>query len=78
MNMRYTGIRRELDNMGRLTVPIPLMKDMDLEKGSAFDIYVSADLTSIILKRLLPADLEYCKTCGRVTHHVYVDKGAKT
>jgi len=57
--MNATGIVRNLDNLGRIVLPIELRRTLDISAGDALEIYV--DGASIILRKYQPA----CIFCGK-------------
>ncbi|MBE5951050.1 MAG: AbrB/MazE/SpoVT family DNA-binding domain-containing protein [Lachnospiraceae bacterium] len=52
--MKNTGIVRRLDELGRITLPIELRRNLDLSEKDPVEIYVSEDM--IILKKFEPVD----------------------
>ena len=65
--IKNTGIVRKLDELGRITLPIELRRNLDISEKDPVEIYVSEDM--IILKKFAPADtftgstedlVEYC------------------
>lgn len=52
--IKNTGIVRRLDELGRITLPIELRRNLDLEEKDPVEIYVSEDM--IILKKFEPVD----------------------
>ncbi len=55
---KATGIVRQLDYMGRVTLPIELRRTFDISEKDSLEIYVEND--SIILKKYDPT----CVFCG--------------
>ncbi|MBC7958345.1 MAG: AbrB/MazE/SpoVT family DNA-binding domain-containing protein [Vallitaleaceae bacterium] len=53
--MKYTGIVRKLDVLGRITLPSELRKLFSIEISDAVEIFV--DDEHIILKKYQPADI---------------------
>ncbi len=53
--MKATGIVRNLDNLGRVTLPIELRRNLNLDIKDAVEIFVEDD--KIILKKYEPSDL---------------------
>lgn len=53
--MKATGIVRKLDNLGRVTLPIELRRNMDLDIKDPVEIFVDGD--RIVLKKYEPADI---------------------
>ena len=55
---KSTGIVRQVDYMGRVTLPIELRRIFDIAEKDALEIYVDGD--SIVLKKYDPT----CIFCG--------------
>lgn len=53
--MKTTGIVRNLDNLGRVTLPIELRRNLNLNIKDPVEIFVEGD--SIILKKYSPCDI---------------------
>ena len=53
--MRSTGIVRKLDELGRITLPIELRRNLDIEDRGALEIFFDDD--TIILRKYNPADV---------------------
>ena len=58
--MKYTGIVRRIDDLGRVVLPVELRRTLDLENGDSLEIFVEDD--RVILKKYQPA----CIFCGGV------------
>ncbi len=56
--MKALGIVRKLDDLGRIVLPIELRRTLELEVGSAVEIYTEND--SIVLRKYQPS----CLFCG--------------
>ena len=52
--VKNTGIVRRLDELGRITLPIELRRNLDIGEKDPVEIYVSEDM--IILKKHAPSD----------------------
>ena len=52
--MKTTGIVRNLDNLGRVTLPIELRRNLDLDIKDPVEIFVEGD--TIMLKEYAPCD----------------------
>ena len=52
--IKNTGIVRRLDELGRITLPIELRRNLDIGEKDPIEIYVSED--TIILKKFAPVD----------------------
>lgn len=53
--MKATGIVRNLDNLGRVTLPIELRRNLDIDIKDPVEIFVDED--KIILKKYEPSDI---------------------
>ena len=53
--MKATGIIRNLDNLGRVTLPIELRRNLNLDIKDPVEIFVEDD--KIILKKYEPSDV---------------------
>lgn len=53
--MKATGIVRNLDNLGRVTLPIELRRNLNLDIKDPVEIFVEED--SIILRKYEPSDV---------------------
>ncbi len=56
--MKSTGIVRQLDNLGRVVLPIELRRTLDIGMKDMLEVFVEGD--SIILKKYQPG----CVFCG--------------
>jgi len=57
--MKYTGIIRPIDNLGRITLPMEIRKVRNIKEGDPLEIYVDND--TICLK---PVPKKSCIICG--------------
>lgn len=53
--MKATGIVRNLDTLGRVTLPIELRRNLNIDIKDPVEIFVDGD--SIVLKKYEPADI---------------------
>lgn len=53
--MKSTGIVRKLDELGRITLPIELRRNLDVKDRDPLEMFV--DQETIILKKYSPADV---------------------
>lgn len=53
--MKATGIVRNLDNLGRITLPIELRRNLNLDIKDPVEIFVEEN--TIILKKYEPSDI---------------------
>lgn len=53
--MKETGIVRNLDNLGRVTLPIELRRNLNLDIKDPVEIFVEDD--RIVLKKYEPTDI---------------------
>lgn len=60
--MKSTGIVRKIDDLGRVTLPIELRRNLNLELKDPVQIFVEGDL--IILEKYEPA----CVFCGEAAN----------
>lgn len=60
--MKATGIVRKIDDLGRVTLPIELRRNLNLELKDPVEIFIEGDL--IILKKYEPA----CVFCGEAAN----------
>ncbi len=59
--MKYTGIVRRIDDLGRIVLPVELRRGLELDNGDSLEIFVEDN--TIILKKYQPA----CIFCGNVS-----------
>lgn len=57
--MKATGIVRQVDELGRVVLPIELRRTLDIKHKDALEIFI--DGTQIVLRKYEPA----CIFCGR-------------
>ncbi|MBE7046296.1 MAG: AbrB/MazE/SpoVT family DNA-binding domain-containing protein [Ruminococcaceae bacterium] len=67
--LKSTGIVRKLDELGRITLPIELRKNLNIKEKDGLEIFVEAD--TIILKKYEPSCI-FCGNARNVT--AYKDK----
>ena len=67
--LKSTGIVRKLDELGRITLPIELRKNLNIKEKDGLEIFVEAD--TIILRKYEPSCI-FCGNARNVT--VYKDK----
>ncbi len=65
--VKNTGIVRKLDELGRITLPIELRRNLDISEKDPVEIYVSEDM--IILKKHCPTDTFTGATEELVEYH---------
>lgn len=63
--MKSTGIVRNVDELGRIVLPIELRRTMNIEVKDALEIYVDGD--QIVLKKYEPS----CIFCGNAKDIVH-------
>ena len=61
--MKSTGIVRQVDELGRIVLPIELRRTLDINERDALEIYV--DTNQIILKKYEPACI-FCNNASDV------------
>ncbi|WP_143316885.1 AbrB/MazE/SpoVT family DNA-binding domain-containing protein [Clostridium sp. HBUAS56017] len=59
--MKSTGVVRNLDQLGRIVLPIELRRNFELKEGDSLEIYTEGE--TIILKKYEPA----CVFCGEAS-----------
>ena len=64
MNMKSTGIVRKLDELGRITLPIELRRNLNISERDPLEIFVDDD--KIILSKYAPACI-FCNELDNVT-----------
>jgi transcriptional pleiotropic regulator of transition state genes len=76
--MKYTGIVRKVDELGRIVLPIELRRTLDIAERDALEIYV--DGSSIVLRKYLPSCV-FCDSAedvvsfdGKMICHCCLDK----
>lgn len=55
---KSTGIKREIDKLGRIVLPIELRRSLEIESGDAVEIFVEDN--KVILQKYMPS----CIFCG--------------
>ncbi len=63
--MKSTGIVRQVDNLGRIVIPIELRRTLDICIKDSLEIYVEDD--QIILKKYSPA-CSFCNNASDIIH----------
>ena len=64
--MKSTGIIRKIDNLGRVTLPIELRRNLDVDCGDPLEIYTEG--SSIVLKKYEPACI-FCGSSKKITQY---------
>ncbi len=67
--MKFTGIVRKIDELGRIVLPKELRNTLNIDHKDAMEIYVEED--SIIIKKYEPSCI-FCGNAGNVVN--YLDK----
>ena len=62
--MKSTGIVRKVDELGRIVLPIEMLRTLDIAEKDALEIYVEG--SSVILKKYKPSCI-FCDTAKDVT-----------
>lgn len=62
--VKSTGIVRQVDELGRIVIPIELRRNLDIDKKDNLEIYVEDD--HIILKKYSPA-CSFCANASEIT-----------
>lgn len=58
--MKAVGIVRKLDPLGRITLPIEVRRNLDIQEEDPLEVFTEGD--TIVLKKYAPA----CIFCGEV------------
>lgn len=66
--MKYLGIARRVDDLGRIVLPIELRRQFGIEAGDALDIAVDPELRAIILRKP-QADCVFCGSQESLRDH---------
>ena len=64
--MKFTGITRQVDTLGRVVLPKELRRNLGLDVNDAMEIYVDGD--SIILKKH-QSECIFCGNHKKLTHY---------
>lgn len=62
--MKSTGIVRKLDALGRIVIPIELLRVMDIQEGEALEFYYDLTRKQIMMKAYLGTACLFCKSAG--------------
>ena len=65
--MKFTGIVRNIDELGRIVLPKELRKTLNIAHKDAMEIYVEED--SIIIKKYEPSCI-FCGNAGDVVNYL--------
>lgn len=69
--MKATGVVRKIDDLGRITLPIELRRNLEINIGDPVEIFVEGN--SILLKKYVPG----CSCCKEVTSELKEVDGIK-
>lgn len=58
--MRATGITRNVDDLGRVVIPVELRRNLDLSEGTPIEIFT--DGNSIVLRKYQPVNESKLRT----------------
>lgn len=61
--VKSTGIVRQVDELGRVVIPIELRRNLNIDKRDSMEIFVSED--QIILKKYSPSCI-FCSNAGNI------------
>lgn len=53
--MKFTGIVRRIDDLGRIVIPRDLRKSLKIKEGDAFELFIDNE-GNIILKKYMPSE----------------------
>ncbi|HEX3076846.1 MAG TPA: AbrB/MazE/SpoVT family DNA-binding domain-containing protein [Lachnospiraceae bacterium] len=76
--MKAIGITRKIDDLGRITLPIELRRNLDINIGDPIEIYVEQD--RIVLQKYHAKNVCKCGSHERLTElhgQVYCEKCLK-
>ena len=65
--MKSTGIVRNVDELGRIVLPIELRRTLDIAERDELEIYLDDD--KVVLKKYEPSCIFCGSSCGLVTYH---------
>ncbi len=68
--MKNTGITRKVDDMGRIVLPIELRRNLNIDEGTALEIYV--DESGNIVLRPMDRPLTEDELLNRIGTPVYI------
>jgi len=64
--MKFTGIVRKIDELGRLVLPIEIRKQLEIKERDSVEIFVEGG--KIILKKYEPACI-FCNCIGDMVYY---------
>jgi len=64
--MKSLGIVRKIDNLGRITLPIELRRNLDVDFGDPLEIFTEGN--SIVLKKYEP-NCVFCGSSKKLSQH---------
>lgn len=70
--MKSTGIVRQVDELGRIVIPIELRRTMEIGEKDPLEIFVDGDC--VVLRKYAPG----CSLCGKVENNLIDAPGGKT
>lgn len=59
--MKHTGMKRTIDQLGRLVIPMETRRVYEIDPGDAFEIYLDEESKTIMLQKYIPG----CAFCGQ-------------
>ena len=68
--MKFTGMSRKVDDMGRIVLPIELRRNLNIDEGTALEIYV--DENGNIVLRTMEKPLTEDELLNRIGTPVYI------
>ena len=70
--MKSTGIIRQVDELGRVVLPMELRRVMELAEGEPMEFFVDYETNRIILRKYRTQECLFCKSADRI--YYYRDK----
>lgn len=49
--MKYTGIFRRMDDLGRIVIPREIRKDLEIKHGDYLEFFIDSEKGEILLKK---------------------------
>jgi len=65
--MKYTGVIRKVDELGRVVLPIEIRRALNIEIRDALEI--TADDNTIMLRKYMPGDVFTGSTDNLISYH---------
>lgn len=65
--MKFTGVVRKVDELGRIVLPVELRRSLNIEIRDALEVCVDKDM--IILRKYLPSDVFTGSVDNLISYH---------